>query len=328
MDETLQSAILPLMTVLLALALHAALRAYRSAFLYIRAAVVGWRGRKVLGQLQAEVDDGRRTSFELFMQHGAHHLHLRDPQRARAFFEAAIVAHPLSPHGYFGQSLAHRESHYFSGPLLEQALQQTLERDPDHRDARVLLMEFYLQCGIYEKARALCAELPGSRLAHEALGELVERQEPEALSDQPATWERLNLNQKRFLLVLDGVFVAICGVAIMSPPLFPMALYMLALLLPQHLLWFWRLDVGRDGFQMRSLGRTSATFAWGELLDLVELPEGGFFLHTPRATFFVSRQWNRYGELLLKIKHHLYTRGWVPALKQYHRKSWARSPVR
>jgi hypothetical protein len=252
-----------------------------------------------------------------------HHLQLHDPHRARTFFEAATVAHPLSPQGYYGQALAHRESRYFSARLQEQNLLNALERDQHHEEARILLLEFYAQVGLFDQARARYEELPAdwrSPLIEEALV-------PEASARaQGSRWYRLTRRQKTFLACLDLVFVGLCVASTLVVHLLPICLYLLALLIPQHILWFWGLETDSDGFKLRSCFR-SRKFCWGDLLDLVELPDGGFFLQLRDRAFFVSRHWHRYGDLLLNVKHHLYECGWMPAFNKYARSRWARPLV-
>lgn len=322
MNETLQTALMPGLTLLVALMVHATLRAFHDAYAFVRHGVLAWQGRKVLGELQAEVDQGRRTSFELFFQHGIHHLQLQDAHRARSFFEAATVAHPLSAQGYYGQGLAWRESLYFPGHLQEQVLLQALERDGRHDEARLLLIEFYVQAGLYERARSAYRELP-DELRALLLDEVLSKDDSASLEAGEVAWPRLGHRERRFLVILDTLCVGLFAVSFWVRPLFTLALYLVALLLPQHLLYWWELRTSTRGFSVGNLlGRRR--FEWADLRDLVELPGGGFFLQLRDRSLFISRNWDRYGALLTSLKHHLYEVGWSPRLEQYRRGRWAR----
>lgn len=322
MNETLQTALMPALTLVVALMVHATLRACHDAYAFVRNGVVAWQGKKVLGELQAEVDLGRRTSFELFLHHGLHHLQLRDPHRAKSFFEAATLAHPLSAQGYYGQGLAWRESLYFPGHLQEQLLLQAIERDGSHDEARLLLIEFYVQAGLYERARAAYRDLPDD-LRAPLLEEVLAKEDCAPMAAADTAWERLARKEKHFLLLLDGVFLGLCASSIWIHQMFTLSMYLLALLLPQHLLMWWELRTDAEGFTFRNL-LGNRRCRWSDLRDLVELPEGGFFMQLPDRALFISRHWSRYAVLLTSVKHHLYGLGWVPRLEQYGRGRWAR----
>jgi len=302
---------LPLLTMVTAAAIYAGYRAFQGAWTMLRDSLLHLSARRALGALQDEVDQGRRTSFELFLQHGLHHLKLRDPHRARAFFEAASAAHPLSPHGHYGLGLAHRESMYFPGRLQEEALQKAIERDATHEGARRLLLEFYLDVGLYERARETLRNLPDC----EDLRPMVERAEPLSLHDAPLTWTRMSAAERLMLLGLDLVLAIVGVTAIFQPDLRPAACALL-LVVPLHALLFRRLEADGEGFAFRSLSRT-LRYRWNDLLDLVEVPDRGFLLHVKDRSLFVSRGWTRYADVIRCIKHHLYGCGWVPGLKQY-----------
>jgi len=308
MEGSYPTAILPAVTLLVAVMLYAGVRVFQSAYILVRDGLLQWQGRRTLGELQTEVDEGRRTSFELFLQHGMHHLQLRDPLRARAFFEAAALAHPLSPHGHYGQGLAQRESLYFAGRLQEEALEKALERDPQHDDARRLLIEFYLQAGLYEKARGVLGAEGGA-------GDWPSRAEPSGLGDVPGVWSRMSARERGLLVVLDLVLILAAVSAIFVPDVL-FAEVCLLILIPYHLLLFWRVRADGDGMRFQS-ARSQFALPWTDLLDLVEAPNGGFFLHTADRSLYISRHWADYPDLLTRVKHHLYERGWVPALKEY-----------
>lgn len=319
-----QPPMVPALTLLVAVMLYAGLRVFQSAYVLFRSGLLHWQARKILGELQDEVDQGRRTPFELFLQHGLHHLQLREPHRARAFFEAASVAHPLSPHGYYGQGLAHRESLYFPGRLQEEALLKALERDSDHDDARRLLVEFYVQAGLYDEARAQMDRLPLDQVSTGLL-DVLDRVEPPGLEVQPTTWSRVSNHEKLLLVAFDALLAGAALGAIAVPNLLLVEICFL-LLVPFHALLFWRLKADAEGFSFQSL-RQTLSYRWADLLDLVEAPGGGFFLHTSKRSLYVSRHWSHYADILTQVKHHLYQRGWVPSLQQYGGSRWARPVV-
>lgn len=322
LDSNLVHNALPMVTVLVAVMVYATLRLFQTAYVIVRDGIVGWQGRRVLGELKQEVDSGRRTPFELFIQTGLHNLQLRDPLRARSFFEAASDAHPMSPHGFYGQGLAWRESLYFSGPLQEQALRRALERDPDHVDARLLLIEFYVEVGQLERAREAYDLLPERRRS-ESLGHLLERPDEKMPDESPTSFVRATAAEKIYLTTLDCLLVALCVTAYFVHEIAAVAIYLAILLLPYHALLFWRLDTDMEGLELKTV-RRHLRLRWIDVTDLVEAAEGGVFLQTRERAIFISRHWGDYGQLLRTIKHHLYIRGWIPLVREYSRLHWIR----
>lgn len=308
MDPIVQT----LVIALVALMIYSVYRLGLACYALVRDGMAAWQGRRVLEELQAEVDSGRRTPFELFIQHGLHHLQLHDALRARAFFEAAANAHPMSPQGFYGQGLAWHQSLYFAGPLQEQALRTALERDPHHADARLLLIDFYAQSGLAERAREQYQQLPSSRQSDD----LARVLETPMVADEPKTFVRAGTREKCYIVFLDTLLTLLLCSALDTPSLLAVAGWLGLFLVPYHALLAWRLTVDMDGLELRTLLGTKR-MAWKEVTDLVGLEKGGFFLLSRDRTVFVSNQWDQFGALQRTVKHHLYARGWIPLLREY-----------
>ena len=326
MFSSLQPDVVPLLTLLIVLMIFSAWRAARNLWSLSRRVLVRWQARRSLGMLEAEVEDGRRTSFELFLQRGVFHLRVREPFRASASFEQATRAHPLSPQGYYGQGLAWRQSRYFAASLQEQTLRAALDRDPGHIDARLLLIDFYLQVGEYPAAQEEYAQLPDASRS-EAFARLLEAPALPPFGPDPQVFLRASSRERVALKVLDVAVAALLGASVLLHALLLPGVYLLAFALPLHALRFWSLHADADGLEVRTL-RRSRQCRWMDVTDLVEAPQGGFFLQTQNESLFISSRWNRYSELLRLIKHHLYCRGWVPLMREYGRRRLARPLIR
>jgi tetratricopeptide (TPR) repeat protein len=300
----------PAVGILVLLMGYAAWRACQSAYVLVREGLLQWQGERALAQLASEVEQGRRTSFELFMQHGMHHLQMHDSARARAFFEAATAAHPMSAHGWYGQGLARRASHFFGSRLQEETLQHALDIDPHHEGARLLLTDFYRELGHYAQAIAELDKLP-AETQPEGLREVLQRSDAGTL-DEPMMWVRLTSRQVSLLL---GMQVCLALLVVLDPSQTTLAGLLFALLLPFHVMRFWRLRTDADGFVVQTI-RKRWPCRWSELLDVVEDPRGGVHLLTKTRDFFISAHWAHYPALLTRLKNHLYERGWVPTLRQ------------
>lgn len=325
MESILQPNTIPTVTVLAAVMMYAALRAFQSAYMLVRDGILQWHGRRILGELKQEVDSGRRTAFELFIQHGIHYLQLRDPMRARSFFEAASQAHPMSPQGYYGQGLAWRESMYFAGEIQEQALLEALERDPNHADARMLLLEFYAHAGAVDKAREQY-DLIANDVRCAALARTLEEME-ESAGFIPARFDRATLKDKCLLTLFDAALLGLLGMGLAVPHLAIAAMILGVFVIPGHCILCWRMLADEDGLEVATIRRRRRV-RWTDVTDLVEAPEGGFFLQTRCGALFFSRHWMDYAVLLRTIKSHLYRRGWVPLLRNYGRRRWVRPLIR
>jgi tetratricopeptide (TPR) repeat protein len=265
-----------------------------------------------------DMETGRTSPFEMWMRKGDVYFQLHRWKSAIHNYREAARAHPLNGPIHLKLGLALLMDHFFYGKEVESTLKTALERRDNLSEARFMLAMFYLDIGLFSKARQELKPFNpdeiSRNLSHRMMRDLsredLERNALEGYLYTRTSWREkliLALLYFTFFFFLFSYFLSGIQGHLLS------SLALLPLILVTHIMMAKTIQITGEGiFYHSPFSRLS--IPWEDITGVRRDADGVLKIVMKGRSVSLNNAWENFEDLSKRIKLELYHRNWTSAV--------------
>jgi tetratricopeptide (TPR) repeat protein len=273
-----------------------------------------FQSQNKLTSIDRRIKDRAISIFEGWMKRGDIYFSRGRNETAIECYREAVNYHPLNKIAPFRLGLALFVDDCYRGVEVEEVLKKALDKDDDYSDAHFILGQFYMELGLFTKAKAELSRAP-ERFDVGDFDFLFERSDEEELGTRKFHYRVLSFRILRTLFILYFVQFFLLATVFLTHfwGLLAFNLYILSVQVRLHLSLYEELTVDEERLTYRTFFG-SLHFGWQDIVSISREGEHRFKIILRDKEIRISRHWQDFEEILRKIKAQLYFTGWRPSI--------------
>jgi tetratricopeptide (TPR) repeat protein len=301
-----------LVTALIGIIVWAVLSAVRSFIRFFIELYYFIISKRKLSAVETRIGEGSISSFEGWMRKGDIYFGIGNNETAIDCYRKAGETHPLNKTAPFRLGLALFLDDHYRGIEVEEALCSALDKDSDYVDAHFILGQFYLDLGLFSRARDELSRTP-EKIDVQDMDFLFKEEDEKGLGERPFHYRNINSTSFRVLMVLYLLQLFLLGTIFFTGLwwILPANILLLLLQLKLHVSVYENLVVQEEALVYHTAFR-SITSRWNEIRNLVRENESRFRIILKDRDIRINRHWQNFEDIVRKLKVQLYFQKWRP----------------
>jgi tetratricopeptide (TPR) repeat protein len=269
-----------------------------------------FQSQNKLSSIDRRMKERAISLFEGSMKRGDIYFSRGRNESAIDCYREAVRHHPLNKIAPFRLGLALFVDDCYRGVEVEETLQEALDKDGDYSDAHFILGQFYMELGLFTKAREELSKAP-DRFDVGDFDFLFERGDEEKIGSRKFHYRVFSFRVLRTLFILYFVQFFLLATIFFTHfwGLLAINFYILIMQVRLQLSLYEQLVVEDEQLTYRTFFG-SFNFRWQDIISVSREGDHRVNIVLRNKQIRISRQWQDFEEIIRKIKAQLYFTGW------------------